>query len=213
MNNYKVIDTIYTNPITHTVVQKVEKEGRIYVLKIHHIPDMTDIGYIKSFNTTYRVCYPLIKDIEGIIILYDTWVEDDKYYVLMEYLEDYIPLTSKFLNSYALKYGDLTLFNFKKEIGLKVMGVLGRVYCAKVCIVDISFGNIFIHPITKKIKLVDIEPSIPIPKNIKEMCELWKTDEYLTHQLSFSYFLLTNFIKDFLSNTFDSEEELWSTKS
>jgi len=213
MVNYEVCETIYNNPITNTIIQKVLVDGKIYALKIHRILESDYQDYENSLNHTYQTCYELIKKIEGIVIIYDTWIQDCKYYVLMEYLKDYLPITVDYLSKYSLKYGDLAGFDFKKEIGLKVMGILGKAYAAKVCIVDISYGNIFMHPYTKKIKIIDIEPSILIPQSSGEIYKLWENKGYLSYQLSFAFHLLSIFIKEFLSNSPASEEELWNPKS
>jgi len=213
MPNYQICETIYTNPITGTVVQKVIMDGRVYALKIHKIVESDYQGYKDSLDNTYQTCYSKIKNINGIVTIYDTWIADCKYYVLMEYLKDYLPITVDYLNKYALKYGDLSCFDFKKEIGLKVMGILGQAYSVNVCIVDISYENIFMHPCTKKIKIIDIEPSILIPQNSEEIYKLWINKDYLSYQLSFSFRLLSSFIKEFLSNNPDSEEKLWNPKS
>lgn len=213
MPDYEICETLYANPTTGTSVQTVMKEGRMYALKTHNIVESDRQGYLHSFNTTYRTCYGLIKNIGGIVTIYDTWVENGKYYVLMEYLKDYFPLTAKHLIDYGIKYGDMACDCLRKDIGLKVMGILGQVYRSKVCIVDITFGNIFIHPATKQIKLVDIEPSVLIPKKYSDMPEASKNNPYLMFQLSSAFYLLSTFILEFLSNGPTNEEELWNPKS
>jgi len=186
IKDYKILKTVYHNPTTNTIVQKVKKDNKIYALKCQILSSPVHTQY---YNTIYKTLYPKIQTLSEIVNIYDTWNDNNKYYILMEWLGDYIPFNETNIKKQATYLSKETI---KKLILSKLLKILSNIFKTNILVIDMSPGNIFFKVEKTKVfvKLIDIDPLTTFTNDYYEMCELDK-DLLTKYAVSYSYFLTT----------------------
>jgi len=153
VKDYKIIKHIYSNLQTNrTNIFLVEKNYELYTLKIMS-PDENDningkINY-ELYTNPYKKIYPKIKDIENIVKIYDFWWNNEKFYLLSEYLEG--------SSVYDAEKNGWFQFEEKREILSRMMLILSEIYNRNIVILDPSPRNFIITEDKSKLTMIDFD--------------------------------------------------------
>jgi SAM-dependent methyltransferase len=192
INDYTICENLFTSELTGSTVHRVEKNGKLYALKVRTFSSDVDIDMFIDSYKLYKDSG--MEDMPEITKTILSGVNGFKYYTLMEYLDNYRSLAT------ILEFTPNKLSTLDKlHLFIRTLRIMISLHDRGVTIIDFGPANVMYNEKTRDIKILDFDSLIKSITNeeLNASSLLEYECQEKTNKIAYAYNFLIKHIKWF----------------